>query len=76
MYFGNISAVAIYDFDALKEIYNLPEAAGRPSAFVYKNRMLGKNLGEFTQYLHFVSNQKSIIWWDFQCLVCSGEQKL
>jgi len=45
MYFGNISAVAIYDFDALKEIYNLPEAAGRPSAFVYKNRMLGKNLG-------------------------------
>ena len=50
MYFGNISAVAIYDFDALKEIYNLPEAAGRPSAFVYKNRMLGKNLGEFRQY--------------------------
>ena len=59
MYFGNISAVAIYDFDALKEIYNLPEAAGRPSAFVYKNRMLGKNLGEFTQYFYTLCPTKS-----------------
>ena len=45
-YFGSIPVVAVYDFDAAKEIFNQIAASGRPDTPLYNNRMLEKRLGK------------------------------
>jgi len=45
LYVGPIPAVALYDYEAVKQIFGQPEALGRPNTFVFNQRMLGKRLG-------------------------------
>ena len=42
---GRFPVVAIYDYNAAKELFSREDLTGRPDNFAYRNRMLGKKQG-------------------------------
>lgn len=50
MYLGRFRTVCVYDYDIAKEMFAKEEASGRPDIFVFKARMLDKQLGRLNYF--------------------------